>query len=177
MSFELLQPIDAGRPFEDGGSQNDYACFYHLRDCKGVYVIVKNDDTVLYVGESHTESWGLKKRISQNYTRRNAGGTFRKNYCKENCLNIACGEDRKACHDENRRSFRRFKELLKSSKIYVFVAGCHDDEDVIKALEYSLICQLKPTYNKEIQRKRIVGTEYICEEAERMRCHMHNRHS
>ena len=159
MPFQDLISINAGDPFENQDN-GKYACFGRLDGRKGVYVFVKNDGEFLYVGKSSR----LQKRLEQYYRPGDTGITFRENYC-----------------DENRCTFERFRNLLRSSKIHVFVADCHvagcrDDKCVIKALEYALICQLKPKYNKEIQRERAVGTEYIRRGLERMRCHIRNQH-
>lgn len=178
MSFELLQPIDAGKPFEGGGSRNDYSCFCHLKDRKGVYVFVKNDGAVLYVGEADEVNpgrEGLRDRIPQHFTSGDTRGTFRKKYCKKNCHSKICPQDRRACASKYECSFRNFRELLKSSKIHVFVA--YDETKCrILDLERALICELNPRYNEsEIQQEKIDAD--ISDQVKKIRNQISSQHS
>ena len=176
MPFQFQGPIDAGCPFVEGRTSNDYSCFHVLNDLKGIYVF-EGDGEVLYVGECHRVSAthrGLKARISHNYTRANTGGNFRINYCKEHCSNLNCKE--KSCDNANEQSFVDFIGLLNSSRILAFVATGNDTKkEEIKALEYALICLLRPKYNKEILRERTVGLARVWMEVERVCAALGNR--
>lgn len=178
MSFNLLQPIDAGKPFEGKNLNNNFICFYHLKNCKGVYVFVKNDGEVLYVGEAYEvnpDREGLRSRIPKHYTPGNTGGTFRQNFCNKNCRSKKCPQCRCSCSSENERSFRRFKELLKSSKIHVSVAYGETEGRVLD-LERALICELNPKYNEsEIQQEDIDAN--ITEQVKKIRNQISSHHS
>lgn len=54
---------------------------------KGIYRFYKLDNNqesvTYYIGESHIKSHGLKKRVTQNFTLNDTGGTFRKNLAKQ----------------------------------------------------------------------------------------------
>ena len=158
MPFQLQAPIDARKPFESAGN-GKYACFNFLAGRNGVYVFVKNDGERLYVGRSYAELGRLNKRLEQYYNPGDTGVTFPQNYCEEK----GCG-------------FEGFKELLESSKIHTFVVDRGEEKDSIIALEYALICQLKPKYNREIQRVRTIGIEYICGQVKRMRDQIDSQH-
>lgn len=116
----------AGTPFTEAG--NDYSCFREMIGKFGVYVFQdKLTGEVLYVGEAHKQD--LKDRITQNYTERDTGGTFRKNYC--------CDE----------KSFEDFKALLSNSTLKA-ISIATDSKILIGAIEAILISALKPKYNK-----------------------------
>ena len=170
MPFQLMAPICAGSPFaEDADGENSYSCFTCIKGRKGVYVFERDGDT-LYVGECHAVSPqhnGLRDRIAQHYRPGDTGGNFRINYCREHCT--ACQMEDKQCRDRNEPSFRGFRSLLESSKIWALLATPPDDcEDPIKAVEYALICLLRPKYNDEIQRERRVGHRRVRQEIERV---------
>lgn len=115
------------QPF--GNGRNDYSCFSPLIGRFGVYVVQeKNTGAVQYVGEAHAQD--LKKRITQNFTEKNTGGTLRDNWCSSE------GKD-----------FSAFKSALADWMIRVICIET-DSKELIRATEAILITALRPRYNK-----------------------------
>jgi hypothetical protein len=83
---------------------------------------------VLYIGEAHRQD--LKTRICQNYTEKDTGGTFRKNWCSE-----------------GNRSFSEFKAMLTLCELKVIIVG-FTNKELIRAIEAILIAEIKPEFNK-----------------------------
>ncbi|MDQ7091697.1 MAG: hypothetical protein Q9M50_13855 [Methylococcales bacterium] len=83
---------------------------------------------VLYVGEAHDQD--LKERISQNYTERDSGGTFRINWCRD-----------------NKQGFDQFKNALDNWDIKI-VSIDTTSKWLIIAIEAILITALNPQYNR-----------------------------
>lgn len=126
-AFDVMAIDCAGAPFSDG--ENDYSCFKEMIEKFGVYVFQdKGTRQVLYVGEAYKQD--LKMRITQNYTEKDTGGTFRKNYC-----------------ETDGKSFDEFKCLLSGSSVKALSIET-DSKILIGAIEAILICALKPKYNK-----------------------------
>jgi len=125
--FDVMTIQCAGSPFSDGA--NDYSCFGEMIGKFGVYVFQeKATNQVLYVGEAYKQD--LKTRVTQNYTEKDTGGTFRKNYC-----------------EAEGKSFQDFKELLSGSSIKAIAIGT-ESKVLIGAIEAILISALNPKYNK-----------------------------
>ena len=108
------------------GNKNNYDCLNKLNSKNGIYIFnnTKTQD-ILYIGSAKDQP--LNKRIKQNFTEKNSGGTFRKNYMN------------------NSQTFSKFKELISDSEILT-ISG--DNGLIILALEALLIAVLKPKYNK-----------------------------
>ena len=123
---------ELGRPFRDGYGNNDYSIFSFLGDKFGVYVFVHETDGVLYVGEAHKQK--LKRRIEQNYSNNDGGGTFRKNWCGEGT--------------ETPRSMDDYREMLTRCRI-VTVSAQTEGAVWIKILERILLFVFDPPYNKD----------------------------
>ena len=117
------------KPFSSQGERNDYKIFEEVKDRYGVYIFIDQSSNVLYVGEAHKQS--LKKRIQQYYTKKNSGGTFRKNWQKE----------------EKSRSFEDFKSALGDWRV-VTVSMPTGNKAWNRMFEGVLIYILKPRYNK-----------------------------
>jgi hypothetical protein len=125
--FDVITIHCAGQPFL--ARANDYSCFDKLLGRYGVYVFQSNvSPEVLYVGQATIQD--LKTRICQNYTEKDTGGTFRKNFCSA----------------EN-KSFADFKTLLSHSSLKV-ISIATDSPTLITAVEAILVAALKPKYNK-----------------------------
>lgn len=108
---------------------NDYSCLSEIGGKYGVYIFRDpiNKD-VLYVGEARDQD--LRTRVKQNFTERDTGGTFRRNYM----------EARNA-------DFAKFVEFVKNKQILCFTL---QKGMLIRALESMLIFTLKPEYNKDL---------------------------
>lgn len=119
--------LEADSPFKSGLTN----VFSHFPCGIGIYVFY-NDDGILYVGAAHTQI--LKKRVSQNYTLKNSGGTFRNRFCGFKNEDV---------------SFKSFLNLLKRSRLTFFVFDKDTNKNLVKALEILLIQSLEPEYNKE----------------------------
>ena len=125
--FETFSFDELFKPF--GGRRNDYSYFQSLIGRFGVYIVQeKRTGKVLYVGEAHAQD--LKERITQNYTAKDTGGTFRDNWC-----------------DTENQSFIQFKAALKNWTIKIISIDT-DSKDLIRAIEAILISAIKPQYNK-----------------------------
>lgn len=125
--FDVMTVECAGAPFS--GEANDYACFKEMVGKFGVYVFQdKATNQVLYVGEAYKQD--LKTRVIQNYTGKDTGGTFRKNFC-----------------DAESKSFQDFKTLLSGSSVKAMAIDT-ESKVLISAIEAILITALKPKYNK-----------------------------
>ncbi len=125
--FDVMTVECAGAPFSQAA--NDYACFKEMIGKFGVYVFQdKATNQVLYVGEAYKQD--LKTRVIQNYTEKDTGGTFRKNFC-----------------DAESKSFQDFKTLLQGSSVKAMAIDT-DSKVLIGAIEAILISALKPKYNK-----------------------------
>lgn len=125
--FDILTFDNLGQPF--GSQGNDYSYFQSLISRFGVYVFQeKQTGKVLYVGEAHAQD--LKKRITQNYTEKDTGGTFRDNWCAAES-----------------QGFTQFKAALNNWTIKIISIDT-ESKDLIRAIEAVLITALKPQYNK-----------------------------
>lgn len=127
-----LKIVDkASQPFRKN-KKNDYSCFEELKNSFGVYIFQnKESGEVLYVGEASVQC--LKKRITQNYTGNDTGGTFRKNYCKL----------------ENKK-FTDFKQMLGNCKVNIILISNKkygNSKELIRVIEATLIAVLVPRYN------------------------------
>ncbi len=119
------------QPFCDDGC-NSYEIFDLVSDRYGVYMFLEREcGKVLYVGEAYEQD--LKCRITQNYTERDTGGTFRKNWC-----------------EPEEREFSEFQAKLSSWKILTISSETNTDEtkNWIHACEKTLIGLCTPLYNK-----------------------------
>lgn len=125
--FDSLVFDNLYQPF--GSQRNNYSCFQSLASRYGVYVVQERETgKVLYVGEAHAQD--LKERITQNYTEKDTGGTFRDNWCA----------------DEG-KVFADFKVALNTWTIKVISIDT-ESKDLIRAIEAILIAALKPQHNK-----------------------------
>ena len=125
--FDTLAFDDLCKPF--GSQRNDYSYFQSLISRFGVYIVQeKETGKVLYVGEAHAQD--LKERITQNYTERDTGGTFRDNWCANES-----------------QDFAEFKAALNNWTIKI-VSIDTESKDLIRAIEAVLISALKPQHNK-----------------------------
>ncbi|MDP3008269.1 MAG: hypothetical protein Q8N30_04260 [Methylococcales bacterium] len=123
---------NAGVPFKSCSPERDYSCFDNLglNNARGVYIFQdKETEDVFYIGEAHRQD--LKTCITQNYTYKNTGGTFRKNWMKK-----------------EGKSFCSFKKFLSDCTITTIVVNT-DVKKLIVAVESLLIIALNPKYNKD----------------------------
>ena len=128
VNFKIDHFDNLGRPFRSGN--NEYSIFESIENRYGVYIFQDNNsNSVLYVGEAREQD--LKERITQNYTQRDSGGNFRKNWCEM----------------EN-RDFDAFKTALRGWRITTMSIASRSDGNWIHALEAVLIGFLRPKYNK-----------------------------
>lgn len=112
-----------------GGTRNNYSYFQPLVNRFGVYVIQeKRTGKVLYVGEAHEQN--LKERITQNYTEKDTGGSFRNNWL-----------------EMEHQDFNGFKALLAECTIKTVLIN-KKLKKLIISIETSLISALQPKYNK-----------------------------
>lgn len=128
--FDVIKIENAGAPFQhdDAKVANDYSCFDKVANEYGVYVFESTiNGQVLYVGQASKQS--LKKRITQNYTQSNTGGTFRDNWCKA-----------------EKKNFEDFRQMLSATRIKII---CFPESTgaLICAIEAILISALCPQYN------------------------------
>lgn len=107
---------------------NNYTCFADVKGKYGVYIFRDKNGQALYVGEARKQD--LKTRVKQNFSEKDSGGTFRKNYMSKNSIN-----------------FDNFKRKMESVDL-VFIIFEKSDM-LIRALESLLILALKPKYNKD----------------------------
>ena len=127
LPFDVSVFENIDMPF--GGTINDSSCFQLLINRFGVYVVQERQTgKILYVGEAHAQD--LKERITQNYTLRDTGGTFRDNWIE------AEGQD-----------FEGFKAILSNCTIKT-VSIDIKSKKIIKHMESLLISALDPKYNK-----------------------------
>lgn len=110
------------------GENRSYQILDGLKCRYGVYVIIDESNEVMYVGESHCQN--MKRRIMQNFTEKNRGGTFRKNWLKKNG-----GE------------FDRFQQMLAQSQI-VTISSKTKNALWIELFEQMAIFVLRPRYNR-----------------------------
>lgn len=129
ISPKIIFISELSKPFPLEGGRNNYEIFETVEDRYGVYIFLDKSNDVLYVGEAHKQC--LKKRIQQYYTKENSGGTFRKNWQKE----------------EEGRSFEDFKRALGDWKI-VTISTSTGDKAWNRMFEGVLIYVLKPRYNR-----------------------------
>lgn len=150
--FRVHRVECAGRPFNDDGNNDYKEAFKEFYDHIGVYVFQCRDTReVLYIGESHTTSHHLGRRIPQHYRHRDTGGNFRIEWCKKNCKLKEC-ENKKKCSGDSNPSFVKFKSVIRRSRLIVFSFGQNDSESVkkkISALESALIRKLRPKYDSD----------------------------
>lgn len=104
---------------------NDYSIFDDLVNVYGVYVFQTEQREVLYVGEAKGQD--LKNRITQNFTEKDTGGTFRENYL-----------------EKTGQTFDDFKALISNLKIFCITL---EEKSHIKTLEAFLILALDPEFN------------------------------
>lgn len=118
-------------PFSDGGL-NSYKIFDPISNRYGIYMFFERESgRVLYVGEAYHQD--LKYRITQNYTKKNTGGTFRKNWC-----------------ETEGKEFNEFKGKLFDWKILAICRETNTEEarNWIHACEITQIGLCTPLYNK-----------------------------
>ena len=128
MKPRKLHVIDElGTPFAGQGN-NDYGIFDAVRSRFGVYVLVDGSCGILYIGKAYKQD--LKERITQYYTERDTGGTFRDNWCERN------GKD-----------FCAFKQELSSWKVVTLSTEVKEAR-WITLLEQVLIWVLRPLDNR-----------------------------
>ena len=111
----------------DSEKDNNYSIFESVKDSYGVYIFQdKKSNEILYVGAARKQT--VKDRVIQNFTEKDTGGTFRKNYMEENKL-----------------SFEEFSNNMKEFK--VIVIECPNDTTIISSLKEILISVLNPKNN------------------------------
>ncbi|PCI02227.1 MAG: hypothetical protein COB79_02645 [Zetaproteobacteria bacterium] len=113
--------------WENNGTLNDYTCLDSLKNKYGVYIF-KNlaRKEVLYIGEARSQT--LKDRITQNFTEKDTGGTFRNSFMTQ------------------KKNFGDFKSLLENTQL---IAITMEPNMLIRALESVLIHTQNPTYNTD----------------------------
>jgi len=120
--------IDTLKSIWNNDSENDYSVINPVNDLYGVYIFRdKNNGDVFYVGEARDQN--LKTRVTQNFTEKNTGGTFKNNYI-----------------EKNKCTFNDFKLFIEDKQI-IFIAT--EKNMTARALESILILVLKPQYNKD----------------------------
>ena len=126
--FDVIKFDDLHLPLQQ--NNNKYNCFENIIKKNGVYVFQhKITNEVLYIGEAYKQD--LKKRIVQNFTEHNTGGTFRKNYCFL-----------------NKKNFSDFKQLISESNLQIIsINNINGSKVLIHAMEAILISLLQPKYN------------------------------
>lgn len=125
MSIVIINSLE---PIWNEDATNNYSVIDSVNDLYGVYIFKdKSNGGVYYVGEARDQN--LKKRVTQNFTENDTGGTFRKNYI-----------------DKNKCTFNDFKSFIKDKQIIFFTT---EKSMIIRALESILILILKPKYNKD----------------------------
>lgn len=119
--------IDSLKDIWSDSKFNSYSSLDVLNDKFGVYVFrdTINGD-ILYIGEAQSQS--LKTRVKQNFTEKDSGGTFRKNYMEQENVN-----------------FDTYKSYIQDKQIICFTL---EGKMLIHVLESILICALNPKYNK-----------------------------
>lgn len=128
VNFKIERFDDLGQPFPQGEGRNNYSIFESIKNRYGVYIF-EDDSGILYIGEVPKQD--LKERITQNYTQRDSGGNFRKNWCEM----------------EN-QDFDAFKTALSGWRITTISVASRSDGAWIHALEAVLIGFLRPRYNR-----------------------------
>ncbi|WP_106496147.1 hypothetical protein [Lentibacillus sp. Marseille-P4043] len=132
---EFSFPIQCLKFFKTSGN-NDYSLLKTYIEKKGVYrfFMYQNEENVtLYIGQSHTATHGLKKRVKQNLTALDTGGTFR-----DNLAIIKFDGD-----------INKSIEFIKQNAYVQFIVVEDDyEESQIKMLEQIAISLFEPLYNK-----------------------------
>ena len=106
----------------------DYSSLDDLKNRNGVYIFRDSKGQTLYVGEARKQD--LKTRVTQNFSERDSGGTFRNNFMSNESTN-----------------FDMFKQGMLSANIIFIVTEKNDM--LVRALESLLILILKPKHNKD----------------------------
>lgn len=110
------------------GGASDYSFLDDVKNKHGVYIFQNENGQVLYVGEARKQD--IKTRVTQNFSEKDSGGTFRKNYMSNESL-----------------SFDEFIKAMKSARLTLITS--EQSDMLIRALESLLILILKPKYNKD----------------------------
>lgn len=134
-TFRIDIICDLHEPFRQQNGQNDYAIFEPLKMRYGVYIFQHEiTGAVLYVGrcgDSPSQEQDLKGRITQYYTEKDTGGTFKNNWTG------------------TLRNFEQFKFATRSWRLVVISIDELTEEEIkiIGELEKFLIFHIRPIYN------------------------------
>lgn len=134
---KFSKPIKSSIFFSSSGS-NNYGALKIYSNQKGIYrffCIEDEKEVTLYIGESHKTTHGLKKRVAQNFTAKDTGGTFRDNLA----LLKFNGDKKRAVSFIENQTFVQF-----------IILGKGYSESQIKDLEQIAITLYKPLYNRNI---------------------------